>query len=85
MSNWLASTCMRVGSVSVTRRDVIQFVANKLGGVHLDSKREAAHPGYRALDQARQALQLGDLDAVYAELAAIGQQLANSPEVQATG
>jgi hypothetical protein len=84
LSNWLSSTSFKVGNVSVTRRDVICYVANKLGGVHLDAERNSTKDAaYIALDQAREALRILDLDSVYAELAAIGQQLLDSPEVLA--
>ncbi len=83
LSNWLSSPTMTIGGVAVTRRDVVKFVANKLGGVHLDSRRDSAkEPGYVALDEAQASVRISDLDAVYAELAAIAQQLLASPQVE---
>lgn len=81
LSNWLSHGCMRVDRVVVTRRDVIKFVANKLGGVHFDTSRN--DPGYVALDKARESHTVLDLDPVYAQLTATGQQLWASPDIQA--
>jgi len=84
LSNWLSCGCMRIEGVVVTRRDVIKFVANKLGGVHVDASRNKKDDaGYVALDKAREAHRTLDLDSVYGQLTAIGQQLWASPEVQA--
>jgi hypothetical protein len=83
LSNWLSSPCMKVCGVSVTRRDVVAFVANKLGGVHLDNRRNPKKDaGYVALDEARERVGILGTDSVYAELAAIGQQFISSPEIQ---
>lgn len=81
VSRWLSSTCIRVSGTSVTRADVIKFVANKLGGVHVDPTRNTTKDrAFQALDGIRSGGQLMDLDFVYAELAAIGQQFAGSIE-----
>jgi hypothetical protein len=83
LSTWLSETSVIVAGVRATRRDVIKFVANKLGGVHLDPKRSAADKSYGALDAARASVQLADLDAVYHELSSIGQQFATSADIRA--
>lgn len=84
LSEWLSAKCMIVAGVSVTRRDLIQHVANKLGGVHLDSRRDPTkQPGYLALDDARSRMRTMDLDVVYAELASITQDFLASSEVRA--
>jgi hypothetical protein len=84
VSKWLTSRCMTLDGVGVTHRDVIQFVANKLGGVHFDTSRNLKKsPAQAVLDSARRHLRLGDQDAVYAELTSIAQQLLESPDVQA--
>jgi hypothetical protein len=74
---------MRVAGVAASRPDVIKFVANKLGGVHVDSKRDPAKfPAYGALDHARESIRVADLDAVYHELASIGQQFVAAQDVR---
>ena len=81
LSNWLSSTCLIVNGVSVSRRDVVKYVANKLGGVHVDPSRNSkGDQGYIALDEARNGVRVLDLDSVYAELTAIGQQFAKAIE-----
>ena len=83
LSKWLNGRCMTISGVAVTRRDVINYVANKLGGVHLDHARNAkTAPGFIALDAARSTFRVGDQDAAYAELTAIGQQFGESAEVR---
>jgi hypothetical protein len=83
LSRWLDSPCIYVQKVRVKRRDLIKYVANKLGGVHFDERRDPAKDhAFTALDHAR-STKLTDLDAVYAEVAAIGQQLAASTEIRA--
>ena len=82
LSVWLDEPCVVFEGVAASRREVIKFVANKLGGVHVDPRRDASKfPAYGTLDQARESLQVADLDAVYFELASIGQQLVESPEI----
>ncbi len=63
---------------------MVKYVANKLGGVHLDESRNpSTEPPYVALDTAR--LKLLDLDAVYAQLTALGQCLLASAGFQPIG
>ena len=82
LSDWLSETCIRVAGLAASRRDVIKFVANKLGGVHVDPKRDPVKfPAYGALDQARESIRVADLDAVYHEIASIGQQLVATQDV----
>jgi hypothetical protein len=79
VSNWLSSPCMKIDGVVITRRDIVRYVANKLGGVHLDTKRnEIKDMGFLALDRVRNGVRVIDLDAVYAEMTAIGQQFAKA-------
>lgn len=84
MSKWRRSVCMVVGGVRVSRDDVIKYVANKLGGVHLNSSRDpTTETAYIALDSAERVNALG-LDSRYLEFLSIVQQFRSSPEVQAT-
>jgi hypothetical protein len=84
LSKWLSAGCMKADGVVVQRRVVIQFVANKLGGVHYDPQRNPTKDvAYIALDQAREGGTILGLDAVYGQLAAIGQELWASPDIQA--
>lgn len=81
MSKWLSSPCMLVRGTRVTRSDVIRYMANKLGGVHLDHRRnEQKDRAYLALDAAKTLGSLG-LDSRYVEFLSITQQLLASPGV----
>lgn len=54
LSDYLRSTCIYLAGVRVSRRHLIKYVANKLGGVHYDPTRDekdaAELAAYNALD-----------------------------------
>lgn len=94
LSQFLQSVCILVGQlhnepnvgtvplVRVTRQQIIQYVANKLGGAHLDFERKdpRTRPAFEALDRVFAApVQVAGKDAVYYEILSIGQALARSP------
>ena len=68
----------------IARAEVIKYVANKLGGAHLDFSRSAiaTESVYQLLDRRAAAFMIGDKNAVYYELLSIGQLLARAPDVQ---
>jgi hypothetical protein len=82
---YLDGTCMVFEGVSISRRNVIEYVANRVGGVHFDPSRDgsrvAVEAQFKALDQARSQVELASMDGVYFELLSIGQALLASPEV----
>lgn len=67
--------CCVVGGVPIKRNDVVQFVANKLGGAHYDTDRQK--PDAAALSRL-EAYAVAGRNAVYYELLGIGQALADS-------
>jgi len=70
--------------VTVKRRELIQYVANKLGGVHYDEKRRADDYAFRALDNLPQQIvwnDAGGFDLRYYEMLAVGQLLVQAPDV----
>jgi len=72
------------GGVTVKRRVLIQYVANKLGGVHYDETRKADEGVFKALDDLPQRIVLnvaGGFDIRYYEMLAIGQLLVLSPDI----
>lgn len=83
VSVWLSSPGIRVRGVKISRREIIKFVANKLGGVHWDPNRNET-PGDRALDQLRTSptVQVMELDLVYNQLGVIVRELLASREVE---
>jgi hypothetical protein len=54
LSDYLRSTCIYLGGIKVSRRHLIKYVANKLGGVHYDAARDKEDAlelaSYNALD-----------------------------------
>jgi len=76
--------CIVVNGELVSRRILVQYVANKLGGAHLDQTRGATAKErlYRLLDQARREIMLLDKPAVYFEVLSMGQALVASPDIE---
>jgi hypothetical protein len=62
----------------IARRAVVKYVANKLGGAHIDPRRTGP---YAVLESAVDVTLLGK-PAVYFELLSIGQALANSEDAE---
>jgi hypothetical protein len=68
----------------VRRHLVIKYVANKLGGIHLDPKRDLKKDeevGFSLLDQIADTYQVAGKQAIYFELLSIGQSISASPDV----
>lgn len=63
----------------ITRRQLIKYVCNKLGGAHYDPKREEC--AFRRLDEVHQLMVLDSRHGVFFEVFAIGQQLAAAPDI----
>lgn len=85
LTKFLDSTCLVVGGKSVSRRNVIQYIANRVGGVHFDETRDRLKPEveahFVAMDEAMDTFSLADKRCVYFELLAIGQAVVASPDV----
>jgi hypothetical protein len=61
------------------RREIIQYVANKLGGAHYDERRDERE---RLLDYAQEAYKVADKKPIYFELLSTGQKLVRSPDIE---
>lgn len=85
ITRYLDSSCLVVRGVSVSRRNIVQYIANRRGGVHFDPTRDRLAPQgedqFKALDQAMVEWSLADKNTVYFELLSIGQGLVASPQV----
>jgi hypothetical protein len=83
--NYLNSPCIVFAGQSVSRRELIQYIANRNGGVHFDETRDRLRPQvearFVALDGFIDTVQLAEKDAGYFELLAIGQAIVAAPEV----
>lgn len=86
LSRYLDSTCLVVGGTSVSRRNLIQYMANRFGGVHYDDSREHSNEAtatqFKALDVAMEEYVIANKRAVFFELLAIGQTLVKSPDLK---
>ena len=85
LDRYVGSTTMIVHGTSVSRRVLIKYVANKLGGAHFDPRRQsdAESKAFRLLDYVGETYQLAGKNAVYFELLAIGQALVMSTSIRA--
>lgn len=72
---------------SVTRHQLVNYVANKRGGAHLDARRDSQDPTervYMALDRVFDgSARTADLPAVYFELLSIGQAVVRLDDAKA--
>lgn len=84
MREYLGSPDMVVVGTPISRRQIIQYVANKKGGAHLDHKRNAQGDiTFTLLDKIGQGgVVLADKQVAYYELLSIGQAVARSPDAQ---
>lgn len=83
LSRYLSSSCMVVDGLAVTRIQLIKYVANKLGGVHYDTKRKPDEKIFRMLDVRRRQFATLDVDLVHFEVLCIGQHLLRAPDIAA--
>src|SRR5262249_47815990 len=85
LSDYKESCAIYMRGQKVSRRQLVQYVANKKGGAHLDNTRKKDEAAYAALDAAVESgFSFGPTgkNAVYLELLAIGQNLTNSPDIK---
>jgi len=82
LHSFLKSNCLIVKGQVINRRQLINYVANKLGGAHFDSGREGLEEGnfFSLLDKAMQ-FKFVDKDPVYFELLSIGQVFVASKDI----
>ena len=86
VGEFLQSTGIYLSGLRVSRCEVVQYVANKLGGAHLDFKRFGKlKEKFETLDREADRLQIKGVpspagkNAVYFELLSIGQLFVQSP------
>ena len=85
LAKFARSTSIYVKGVKIRRQEIIQYVANKLGGAHVDHRRRGKlAKKFEALDesiglfQVQGAPEISGKNSVYFELLSIGQLLAHS-------
>jgi len=85
LSDYLESTCMVIKGIRISRKCLIKYVANKLGGTHIDFRRDPssdAHRQYIALDSVPNNLEVAEKKAMYYELLSIGQCIAKTADTE---
>jgi hypothetical protein len=85
LSKLLESPCLIFRGSTINRRELIHYIANKLGGTHLDMSRDDEKDLDRRLkeiDYLQGAFQVLDLPPTYFELLSLGQSLVASPDIQ---
>jgi len=81
ISEYLDSSCFIVQGEKICRRELIQYIANKLGGTHYDTKRDSSdnkESKFLLLDRIFDKIFLADKNAIYFELLSIGQGISGS-------
>jgi len=86
LSDFLASTCIIVNGIEISRHDLILYIANTLGGIHLDwdrgfTKSERLKAKFEGLDVHYKTGETANKESIYYELLSIGQNLANSRDI----
>ncbi|QSO46711.1 hypothetical protein [Alicyclobacillus mengziensis] len=84
VSQLMKSTCIIVNGKSISRRELIKYVSNKLGGTHIDTRRDLKNDEGRKfadLDKLT-GMRLANKMAVYYELLSIGQAVAHAEDTQ---
>ena len=90
LNEFVESACIVIEGHCVKRRELIKYVSNKLGGVHLDVKRPNMESIKRnklertfvALDNVYESRNVFEKNAIFYELLSIGQDLINSDDVK---
>lgn len=78
------SVCVISDGVKIRRIDVIKYVAERLGGAHINTKRESDNPrDYMAIALDRATLNLtNDKPSIYYEILSMGQAIGRAPDTQ---
>lgn len=85
LSEFLASACVIIKGAKISRRELIKYVANKLGGTHVDFARNLSsdiEKKFIALDSVPNNLYIGEKRVVYLELLSVGQSVAKASDTE---
>jgi len=83
LDQYIRIPCMIIKEIDINRIELIKYVANKLGGAHLDFTRsnKPLEQKFLALDSLHNYQQI-DKNVIPYELLSIGQELINSKHIQ---
>ncbi|MEX2645454.1 MAG: hypothetical protein WD249_04250 [Gaiellaceae bacterium] len=83
LSEYVESAAIFYKHTYIARRHVVKYIANKLGGAHLDVSRTRKEDGpYVLLDDLQARAHLMGKPAAYYELLSIGQAIASSADAK---
>ena len=81
LNKFLESPCFIYEGNVINRRQLIQYITNKLGGVHIDADRDSDEQEFEFLDAISNSCRVIDKDAIYYELLSLGQSLLRSRDI----
>ena len=83
VSNYLEGSCAIVNGSAINRREVIKYMANTRGGVHLGNGRRKSREEkiIQRVSKLENQFNLASMDALFFELLSIGQAVGNSPDI----
>lgn len=78
ISQYIKSTTAFVEGKKISRREYIQFIANKCGGVHLKKRKEILTDEFKSIKNLEDKVYINFQDAFFHEVQSIGQAVTNS-------
>lgn len=82
ISKYIDSSTAIVDERRISRKDYIQFVANKFGGVHLKKKHEILTDEFQSIKKLEGKVIINFLDAFFREIQCIGQAITDSGDCE---
>lgn len=85
LRRFVDGVCIVVDGTQISRRTLVKYIANKLGGVHLDPDRDLSNEEerkYRLLDTVRVERATANRPSIYYEYLSVGQALIKSPDIE---
>ena len=83
LKDFMESVACVIDGKKISRRDIIQYVTNKKGGVHIDFKRNRPlDKKFKLIDRSYSRFYIYDKNYVYYELLSIGQTIAHSEDAK---
>ncbi len=81
LTSYLDAPCLCFEGRDFSRRSIIRYVANKLGGAHFDPDRNRRGDEEFAHLDILEAVEIDGYQPVYLEIQAIGQAIAGTPSI----
>jgi hypothetical protein len=77
LENYKSLTTIIVNGIIISKNNLIQYIANKKGGTHYDTKRESNNKGdiYKKIDEIFKTYEIAGKNIAYFELLSIGQEI----------